>query len=180
MAGNEDILGTSGGAKRRRTKKLSPALQKLALRSLDVEEDEIRTYSPTELDLQIAEAMIGGVMTFKDIAAQVDVDASTISRVMKDPVRCAWMSQQLHRVVSKRIGLVDVALMTQALGGNISAIKLYYERFGELIHRSQVLIGRMDFDPSQLSDKDLETVLRGEMGSEATDAEFTTKEEKDE
>ena len=174
---SEDVLGPEGGPrKKRRKKKLSPALAKMAARSLDVQDEDLRAYIPTELDLQIAEAMMGGSMQFQEIAAQVGCDPATISRAMKCPLRCAWVSQQLHRIVAKRIGMVDLSLFLATTQGNVSAMKLYYERFGELIHRSQVLVGRMDFDPSQLSDKDLDTVLRGEMGG-MVDAEFTVKEE---
>ena len=161
---SEDILG--GGKRKKKKKKvgraLSPALKKMAARSLDVDDDDIRGYMPTELDLQIAEAMVQGQNSFKDIAEHIGCDPANISRVMKDPTRCAWLAKQLHRIVSKRMGLVDLALMQQALGGNIAAIKLYYERFGELIHRSQVTVARIDFDPSKLTDADLDTILRSE------------------
>jgi hypothetical protein len=152
---------------------MSTTLTKLAQRSLDVDDDEIRTYAPTEMDLQMAEAMISGCITFTQIAEQIGADPSTVSRAMRHPVRCGWLSSQLQRIVAKRIGLVDAALVARALSGDVRAIKLYYERFGELVHRSHITTTRLDFDPSKLSDEDLDIIIRSERAKGATDAHFT-------
>ncbi|MEE8386740.1 MAG: phBC6A51 family helix-turn-helix protein [Dehalococcoidia bacterium] len=173
---SEDVLQPSGGRKRpAKKRKMSSALTKLAQRSLDVDDDEIRTYEPTEMDLQMAEAMIGGCRTFTEIAEQIGMDPSGVSRAMKDPVRCGWLSSQLQRIVAKRIGLVDSALMGKALSGDVRAIKLYYERFGELVHRSHITTSRLDFDVTKLSDGDLDTIIAGEAAKVATDADFEVK-----
>lgn len=165
----EDILGPApkrkkkpGRPKVKAKPKLSRALAKMAARSLDVDKDDIRSYLPTELDLQMAEAMIAGKSNFTEIAKHIGTDASIVSRAMKDPTRCAWLSDQLHRIVGKRMGLVDAALMLRALSGDVRAIKLYYERFDGIVHRSHVVHTNIDFDPSQLTDADLDTVLRNE------------------
>jgi hypothetical protein len=169
-----DLINDDG--RRKRLPKLKPALARIAARALDVEEDEIRAYCPTELDLQIAESMVGGVVTYAEIASNVGCDPSHVSRVLQNPVRCGWLSQQLHRIVHKRIGLVDNALLLRALNGDVRAIKLYYERFGEITHRSVVLTGRLDFNPRDLSQEDLDAIIASEVGRTAINADFTVKE----
>ncbi len=171
----ENVIGPSGHRRKRRGRRVSQALTKIAQRSLDVNEDDVRTYIPTELDLQIAESMVAGALSFKEVAEAIKVDATTVSRAMKDPLRCAWLSHQLHRIVAKRIGLVDAALMRQALSGDVRAIKLYYDRFAEIIHRSIILTGKLDFDPSKLSDADLDAVIHSEQ-SRVVETTFTVKE----
>jgi hypothetical protein len=166
---------TNNDGRKKRLPKLKPALSRIATRALDVEEDEIRSYCPTELDLKIAESMVGGVVTYAEIASNVGCDPSHVSRVLQNPVRCGWLSQQLHRIVHKRIGLVDNALLLRALAGDVRAIKLYYERFGEITHRSVVLTGRLDFNPRDLDDKDLDAIIASEVGRTTINADFTVK-----
>lgn len=172
---SEDVLSPSGSAPKPPRRKMSTTLTKLAQRALDVDDDEIRAYGPTEMDLQMAEAMLSGCITFTQIAEQMGVDPSTVSRAMRNPVRCGWLSAQLQRIVSKRIGLVDAALMARALSGDVRAIKLFYERHGELIHRSHVTTSRLDFDPAQLSDADLDIIIASEVTKGAKDAVFEVK-----
>lgn len=171
---SEDVLRPAGAdAARPRKPRISPALSRLAKRALHVDDDEIRCYVPTELDLQMAEAMLTGATTFTAVAEQMGCDPSTVSRAMKDPVRCGWISMQLQRIVSKRIGLVDAALLSRALGGDVRAIKLFYERHGELVHRSHITTTRLDFDPAQLTDDDLDVIIASERARHAKPAEFT-------
>jgi len=168
-----DLLG--GGAKRR-LPRMKPALARMAERALVADEDEIRSYNPAEIDLQIAESLMSGVVTFKDIAANIGCDAAHVSRAMKDPVRCGWICEQLHRVVHRRIGLVDNALLLRALSGDVRAMDLYYKRFGEMKQRNVHIHGHIGLDPSKLTDADLDAVIASEQ-SRTLEADYTVKED---
>ena len=168
----DEAFGRRPGLKSKKKKNLTPkasvALTRLAERSLDVSDEEVRLYQPTELDLQLAEAFMGGARTFKEVAEQLSLHPATVSAAMKDPVRCAWLSGQLHRIVAKRIGMVDTALYLRAMSGDVRAMDLYYRRHGEIVTRTMNIHahGRLEFDPSQLTDEQLQKMVASEAKKE--------------
>jgi len=160
-----------------RPRRVSSALSRIATRALEASPDDIRTYAPTELDLRIAEAMLGGAMLMKDIAEEIGVGPATVSKTLKNPTAAAWISNQVHKMISTRLGHVDAAMMSRALSGNVQAAKLLYERFGEIVHRSQhnVVHTQAEFNPADLTNEQLEAIA----GGRVIDADYSLKEEDD-
>lgn len=144
----------------------------MAQRSLDVAPDDLRAFQPCELDLEIAEAMLAGCILQQDIADHCRVHPSTVSKRLRDPVLCAWLSETVHRQIQHRLGLVDAAIFNRACGGDVRAADLLYKRFDQMTHRSVHvhLNTSIDFDPTTLSDDELDAHLRA-YGS-AKDVEF--------
>jgi hypothetical protein len=66
------------------------------------------------------------------VAKQLGHAPVTISKALRDPVPCAWIARQIRNAVTQRLGLIDAAMLGQALGGNVQAAKLMYERFDGL------------------------------------------------
>lgn len=158
--------------RRPRGRTLSPALTRVAERALSADERDIRTFAPTEMHLAIAEAMLGGAVLFDEIAKSVGVSPACISGHLRDPLVCAWISKNVHSQVRHRLGMVDAAMLRRAIGGDVRAADLLYRRYREMVSRSEHVHRRIDFDPSQLSDADLEKItaeyaLRGAKPTEA-------------
>ena len=151
---------------RGRPKKSTRTLTKIAERALSATPDQMRTYIPVELDFAIAEAMLAGGHTFQAIAEIIPgTSATTVSAAMRDAVRCAWISHAVHQLAQQRIGLVDAAMMQRAIAGDTKAAQLVYKRMDMLTDRKTVahIHGHVsDFDPTKLSDEDLDRVLDAE------------------
>lgn len=149
--------------KRPSKKKLSPALARIAKRALKATEDDIRSYAPREVDIQIAEAMLAGSVMFQDIAEEVGCAPSTISKLLSDPVVCAWISRRVHENIGHRLGLVDAAMFNSALHGNVPAAKLMYERYDKTGSGGRITVNapgaQINFDPSKLTDEELDAEL---------------------
>jgi hypothetical protein len=152
-------------------KRLSTALMKVAERSLAVTRRDVDAYVPREVDLRIAEAMLSGHITFKAIADSMEVSSQYISQHMRDPLVCAWISSQIHQHVNHRLGLIDAAMLNRALAGDVNAAKLCYQRFGQMVNRSQHVhvTGSMDF--SKMSDDDLTALVRDAQKQKIIDVE---------
>lgn len=158
-------------------RRISPALSRIAERSLIATPEEVRTYQPTELDLKIAEAMLSGLVLFQEIAAEVGVSPPTVSTRLKDPVACAWISRAVHQSIQHRLGLVDAAMMQRAVTGNVQAARLLYDRFHQMVHRSEAVVHNVNhFDPSQLSDKELQQLVDAQAAKTAREVEFNADE----
>lgn len=148
--------------------RVSLALRKISERALTASQDEISQYQPRELDLQICEAMLTGCMSFREIGEAIDVSAATVSKQMKDPLVCAWVSRHLNNQVATRLGLIDVSMLNRAINGNVAAAKLLFERYGKLINRNiNVNVSGVDFN--KMTDDDLDLFLndaknQGELG----------------
>jgi len=172
-------------AKRRRRKRrapkraLSPALTRIAQRALTCTAEDIRVYAPSELDLQIAEAMLGGAFTFKDVASTIGVAPATVSNALKDPVTCGFISKQVHEMIHLRLGTIDAAMFNRACGGDVRAAQLVFKRYGEMIdlRETHVITSNTGFDPSKMSDEDLNAILASK--GHVVEASFEKVEKKD-
>lgn len=146
-------------ARRPRKVPIPAAMQRIAKRSLLADPHQVRAYVPDELALGIAESLLSGKLFFKDIAEDLRVSPTTISSRMKDPVACAWISEQITAMARHRIGLVDAALINRCLSGDVAAMKLFYQRFDKIVRRSEIVTRDMGFDPSKLSDEQLHKLV---------------------
>lgn len=142
-------------------RQLSPTLSRICQRALTTTPDQVRLYQPTEFAVACAEAMLAGEMTFKGIAEHLTgayetaISARAVGELFRDPVVCAWISEQINGAISSRLGMIDAAMLNRALTGNVNAAKLLYERYGKLQKRAISLNVDLPFDPSQLSAEQL-------------------------
>jgi len=166
----------SEGRKPPANRKVSPALARIAQRALVCDQDDIRAYNPTELDLQIAEAMIAGNTAFNEIAETIECSPSHVSQAMKNPVACAWISAQVHKMCAYRLGQIDAAMMSRAVAGDVRAADLLYKRFGQIVQRQETTVNHVnDFDATQLTDDQLNTLVANK--GRTIDAEFEVTED---
>lgn len=124
-----------------------------------IQPEDIERFTPEPLHASVAEAILAGATTITKIDAFLGVTDRTTSRVLRDPLAMAWISQQIERHFRHRVGLVDAALFTRAVEGDVSAIRLFFERYGKLQDRRTVeYTGSVDV--RHLSDADLARVVR--------------------
>lgn len=139
-------------------KRLSAALMKISERSLSVDPRDVDSYVPREADIQIAEAMLAGAITFSQIAERLQVTSSWVGQHMKDPLVCAWVSRTIHRNIQHRLGQVDAAMLQRAMAGDVRAADLLYKRYGQMTKRSFNVSAQLDL--SKLPDQDLEALIQ--------------------
>jgi len=138
--------------------RISPALARIAERGMVVSEEDIRGFLPGEMDLLIAEAMLGGALTFKEIAAAVGRSPALVSDKLKDPVMCAWASRAVHQQIHTRLGMLDAAIFRRALGGDVRAYEALMKRYGQSANLNvNVAVGAENFD--LMSDQALDALL---------------------
>ncbi|MEE8522147.1 MAG: hypothetical protein V3S83_12370 [Gemmatimonadota bacterium] len=135
-------------------------MTKLAVRSLQADPEAVRAYHPLEIDLRIAESLLGGKYFQKDIASDLEVSKTAVREVFADPVRCAWISQQITVIARHRMGMVDAALMNKALAGDVRAMQLYFKRHDQLVDRHHHTISKSGIDLAQYTDDELATIAR--------------------
>lgn len=141
-------------------KRTSVALFKLAERALTVSPRDVDVYAPREFDLRVAEAMLAGAITFDAIAQVLEVDTQTVSRHLRDPLVCAWVSRVVHTHVQHRLGLVDAAMLSRAMAGDARAARLLYDRYGQMVNRSvNVNVSGRAADFAKFDDADLDALI---------------------
>jgi hypothetical protein len=139
---------------------LSPALKRVAERALQVSDEELSAYLPREIDVRIAEAFLSGATNFQGVAEQLELTPPTISKVLRDPLPCAWIAQKIRSLVVSRLGLVDAAMLGRALGGNTNAARLLYDRFDGMGKQTAVDIGEININYGQYTDQDLDAMIK--------------------
>lgn len=159
-------------AKPPKRKRISQNLAKTFERALQISPEAVKEYQPTEADLGILESMLSGAVNQVEIVNFTGLSPEVVKGVLRDNFACAWLSFNLHTLIRTRLGLVDAAVMNRALHGDISAAKLLYQRYNEMIERHVHLTQRMDFDPTHLSDEELQQLLRNKQNANAIDVEF--------
>jgi hypothetical protein len=144
----------------RRERALSPALAAAWRAALDVSEAEIAGHIPTELDAAVAEALLAGHLTTEKIAESLGRPQTEVAALISSPVAMAWISRAMYQVLNHRLALVDAAMFTRAVSGDVSAAKLVYERVRALDNAKRVDVhysGGVNF--SAMTTEDLERIL---------------------
>jgi hypothetical protein len=59
----------------------------------------------------------------------VGLSKQAINYRLQNPVRCAWISRQLCRVIPQRLGQIYASLYKKAIRGDVRAANLILERF---------------------------------------------------
>ncbi len=153
-------------------------MKRIAERALKVTEPDIRAYQPSEMDVKIAEVLLSGTLpslSFAAIADELNCTAPVISARLKNGVTCAWIYKMVHEQITHRLGMIDAAMFARAAAGDVRAATLLFTRYGKLVDRRHVHVTG-SFDPTQLSDKDLDRLIERHEDRKVTDAEFTVKE----
>lgn len=149
---------------------LSPALTRVANRALTVDPAELRAFRPTELDMYLAEAMLTGAVSFKELAENISeacgepLTPATVSKRMRDPLTCAWVCQQVHRSIGHRLGMIDAAMVRRAIAGDTRAADLMYKRYGKMASVNINIAANVGpgIDYDQLTMEQLEKIARHE------------------
>lgn len=131
-------------------------LRVLAKRAADVPPEDVDRYIPSEAVLRCTEVILGGTVRRIDIAEQLGVAPETVGMYLADPVACAWVMRQISNTIGDRLALVDAAMYSRALGGDVAAAKLIFERYAPAVqtHRHLLQVGGND-ELSKLSDAEL-------------------------
>jgi hypothetical protein len=137
-------------------------MAKLAAAALSVTRDELRTYDPRRIDIEIAQALLEGAISVPEIAENIGKGTETVRKVCKDPVAFAWICDKISQLIHTRIGLVDAALLRRATQGDVRAMDLYFKRFGKLADIKIIAHGSLG-DLSQYSDSDLDATIASEI-----------------
>ena len=162
-------------------------LTKIATRALSATPEQIRMYIPQELDYSIAESMLAGAHTFQTIADAIPgTPIKRVSDAMRDSVRCAWISHAVHQMALQRVGMIDAAMMSRAVAGDVKAANLMYKRLDMMTTKSATIHvhGHVnDFQPDKLSDADLDRVITAKYkeleGGEPTNSDGGDEKDKD-
>ena len=99
-------------------------------RALDVAEQDVELFRFDPLDIKLAQAMLSGANTVPDLAAEIGAKPIQVRDRLLDPVRCAWISKQLEKVVGDRLGQVMAAVYNRAVrSGDPQAASLLMKKY---------------------------------------------------
>jgi len=124
--------------KKRRQKTVPAGMRRMFERALIAPVEDVEAYQPTPMALDVADAYLSGCRTHAEIEEHTGHARATISKTMRDPVVCAWISKNLHAAVQQRLGLIDAAMFSTAVAGNVPAAKLCFERYGQITKKQEV------------------------------------------
>ena len=108
-------------------------------RGLAVTPQEAATFPYDAIDIMIAQNMLAGISTAQGLSEVIPgTKEVTIRHRLLDPVRCAWLSQQLSNAISTRLGQVLTAVYGRAVTtGDPRAAELLLRQYGALITPTQ-------------------------------------------
>jgi hypothetical protein len=104
--------------------------------ALNITDQEVASYLPTEKDIMVGEALISGYSTLNGIMGYCGLDNPVVKRTLNNPVAMAWISRQVEALFKTRAAVIDAAVYLRAAGGDIAAAKLFYERMRLLTSQS--------------------------------------------
>lgn len=89
---------------------------------------EVARYQPTPEATKLGEAIATGLVNLQALVTATGLPRDTVVGLMNDPVVMLWISQRIESLFRYRAGLVDAALFMRAVAGDVTAIKLFFER----------------------------------------------------
>jgi hypothetical protein len=103
-------------------------------RALVTSAAEAAAFPYDAVDMMIAQNVLAGINTDLGLSKVIPgVSDVQIRNRLLDPVRCAWLSQQLSAAISQRLGLVLSAVYGRALQtGDPRAAELLLKRYGDM------------------------------------------------
>lgn len=157
------------------------ALQKAQARGLSVTPTEIAQYPYDHIDVAIAEAMLQGLHTPKDIAGELGVAASLIRQRLLDPVRCAWLSVEVGKAVETRMFQALGAVFARVIRtGDPAGMRVLLQQFGKNLKPQEHVHRHVLIDFTALSTDELKRYVQDQgrkLGQTVVDAEFSEKQE---
>ncbi len=125
---------------------ISPIPRRMLERGLEVEKAEIEQFPFDHADIGIAEAMLAGAKTAAEIAQEAGVSKEQVRERLMDPIRCAWISAQLEKAISTRLGRVLAAVYTKGVQtGDVSAARFLLQMFKKFTPETRHLNFNLDF-----------------------------------
>jgi Bacterial regulatory proteins, lacI family len=152
------------------------ALADLRVRAATITPQELQAYEPTAEDMAIAETMLAGNVLLQDIAREANLSPSTVSAILRDPTRCAYICHQVHKLVETRLGMIDAAMFQRAVAGSERAAEVMYKRYDGIkqVQRTET-VGNLE----KMSIADLKSLVKEAVHMiEATDAIFKVVDDK--
>lgn len=158
------------------------ALQKVKERALIPDPEQVLSFPADEKDYLIAEGCLNGFGSFKAIAEFTELDPKFVRERLLDPVRCAWISQYIDKLIPTRLGAVLGAVFSRAVStGDTAAatmlLKQYKRWLGEDVKKSVHLNLEGKIDLTNLTDEQLKLYIHEQArhNKDILDAEFEEK-----
>jgi hypothetical protein len=167
----------SKAAERAERKKcrVSPLLRRLLEAGGAVSADALRQYSPTRLDAEICATMMEGITAPVALAKALKVPYDQLRKYLTNPVRAAYIGTSLGNFVKDRLNMVAAAMFAQAMGGDVAAARLLFDRFGAVGNVAHV-IHHKGADLSRMTDDELDIVLQDKLRKDKViDVSFDVK-----
>jgi len=166
------------------------ALRNAWERAVSVTERDIAAFIPTDDVISIGESVLAGAQTLDVFCKMTGLKVPEVKAVLGNPVAMAWISKQIYHLFQHRAAIIDAALYQRAAGGDVQAIKLFYERMGQLDRTQNINVNYSGgVNIQALADDELERIVRekrrllpaefrrlSEEATGAKDAEFQTEE----
>jgi hypothetical protein len=158
------------------------ALQKVKQRALVPDPEQVLSFPADETDLLLAEGCLNGFGSFKALADFCELEPKFVRERLLDPVRCAWISQYVDKMLPTRMGQVLGAVFTRAVStGDPSAatmlLKQYKKWLGDDVKKSVHLNLEGKIDLTNLTDEQLKLYIAEQVkhNKDILDAEFEEK-----
>jgi len=145
-------------------------------RGLSVPIQEAVNFPFDHIDLLIAQNMLSGVVKAHQLADELGIRAEVIQHRLMDPVRCAWLSNELRKAVETRLGNVIAAVYSRAVNtGDPAAAKMLLSMYKQFEAPVQKHL-HMHTDLTNLTDDQLDMMIKQKQRQlNIKDAEYTTK-----
>ena len=141
-------------------------MAKVGDRALSVSPQEATAFPFDAVDVLICQNLLAGCSTAKSLSAAIgNTTEICIRDRLLDPVRCAWISQQLSAAVGSRLGMVLTSVYGRAVTtGDPKAAELLLKRYGEMAPvRTEVVNTNVTVDLTKLPPEILEKMIAEKM-----------------
>jgi len=146
-------------------------------RSLAVSGQDVASFRWDPIDLKIAQAMLTGANTPLALKEETDIPQTVIKHRLLDPVRAAWISQQLEKCVGDRLGQVMAAVYNRCLrSGDPQAAALLLKQYGKFAPERKEVQHHHHMNLTGISEEQLNKLIEQKQRVlNITDAEFEVK-----
>lgn len=157
-------LASHNAAREERRKcKVSPLLRRLLEAGGAVSGQQLRQYSPTKLDAAVCSAMLEGHTTPGALAKELNLDPLQLRKYLSNPLRAAFIGVSLGNFVKDRLNMVAAAMFAQAMGGDVAAARLLFDKYGAVNNNISHVVHHKGADLSSMTDAELDIVLQDKL-----------------
>ena len=148
-------------------------------RALAVSGHDVANFRWDPVDLKIAQAMLAGANDVLSLVTETNITKTQIRHRLLDPVRAAWISQQLEKCVGDRLGQVMAAVYNRAVrSGDPQAAALLLKQYGKFAPEQKEVHHKHSMDLSNITDDQLKQLIdQKERNLNIKTAEFIVKDE---